>query len=653
MKRLGGLKQQVAAEVRTRTPDGRTPSEQIAECVARITVMEEAQQAILESLLEDMCKEGIEVSSCDELGRAERTAVREDYIDNIFPLVTPHAMSPAQPFPFVSNLSINLLVTLRHPGDELTSLARVKVPLGDDTERFLRVGRSRRYVALEDVMAHNLDLLFPGMEIIACERFRVTRNANTERDEDEADDLLALIRTELRDRKLSPIVRLQVQRDMNPTRRGMLAAELGLDEPTEVSEVQGMMGVRDLWQLSLLDAPELKDDPHHPVDIPLLHDAANMFHTIRDRGSVLVHHPYECFDSSVMRFLKEAAQDPKVRAIKMTVYRSERKVISRLIEAARNGKQVTVVVEIKARFDEAANLRWVERLEEYGINVTYGVVGLKTHCKAILVVRRDYDRLRRYTHIGTGNYHPRNSRIYGDLGLFTIDPDIGHDINEVFNYLTTGIKPNRKYRRLLVAPKAMRKVLLDGIRRETEHHKESGGGLIQFKCNALEDPDVVDALYDATRTGVQVDLLVRDTCRFRPGVPELSASSRVVSVIGRFLEHARVYYFRNAGDEEYFIGSADCMSRNLTSRVEVLTPVDDPEWRDELRNLIDTMLADNCDAWDMNSDGTYSPRGEGLSLEERRQSSAQLLLQRRAEKRVGEARRLRKRKMKRRDPGLS
>jgi polyphosphate kinase len=489
-------------------------------------------------------------------------------------------------------------------------------------------------------MARNLDLLFPDMEIESCALFRVTRNANTERNEDQADDLLAMIESELRDRRLAPIVRVEVGKGMSPNHRGMLASELGLDESTELVEIDGMLGGRDLMELTAIDDLALHDPPHRPVDHPLLRDKRNIFHTIRDARSLLLQHPYESYSTSVERFLREASEDPKVRAIKMTLYRTskESKILECLYEAADNGKQVAVVVELKARFDEAANIQFAERLEEFGIHVTYGVVGLKTHCKVILVVRQDYDGLRRYAHIGTGNYHAGTARIYSDLGLLTCDDEIGQDLTELFNYLTTGYRPKRQYRKLLPAPTLLKKALLAKIEREIAKHSPASPGSIQMKMNALEDADITRALYRASQAGVPIDLLVRDTCRLRPGVAGVSDTIRVVSVVGRFLEHGRIYYFRNGGDEEYLIGSADCMKRNLESRVEVVVPVIEPSLRAELRQVLDAQLARPSDAWEMQADGGYV-RGGG-------EKRIQQVLIEQAEKRQKQAGRLRKRRPK-------
>jgi polyphosphate kinase len=607
MKRIGGLKQQVVAGMQELTVDGRTPQQQIAECYLVVREQEQRQRELGPQILGQLENYGIRLRSYISLTADERKLIRDFYYKNIFPLVTPQAMDPAHPFPFVSNLSLNLLVTARYENDSDPMMARVKVPIGFGIPRFIRVGNQNDFVRLEDVVANNLDLLFPTMVIDSYELFRVTRNANTERDEDEADDLLALIESELRDRRFAPIVRLEVLAGMNPVHRGMLAAELGLDERADVFEVDGMLSIRDLQELASIDAPALHDPPHHPVDHPRLTIGRSIFHVIREAGSILLLHPYESFSTSVERFLREAAEDPKVRAIKMTLYRTsaDSKIIGYLCDAARNGKQVAVVVELKARFDEAANIQFATRLEEFGIHVTYGVVGLKTHSKVILVIRQDYNGLRRYAHIGTGNYHPVTARFYADYGLLTCDDTIGEDLTELFNYLTTGYMPNRPYRKILPAPTKLKPGLLARIEREIKVHSAASPGLIQFKMNALEDVDITRALYRASQAGVHVDLIVRDTCRLRPGIAGLSENVRVTSIVGRFLEHGRVYYFRNGGAEDFLIGSADCMKRNLESRVEVVAPVEDPQLRKELRIVLDIQLRPNRCQWDMQSDGVY------------------------------------------------
>ena len=648
MKRLGGLKQQVGAGVTTLTVDGRTPQQQIDESSLVVRDIEVQMRENYLAVTAMLREHDIAILSYDELSKTDRSDLRTYYYEKIYPLVTPQSIDPAHPFPFISNLSLNLLVLVRYPGDSnKTSLTRIKVPVGAGIPRFLKLKDRRHYVPLEYVIANNLDMLLPEMEILSCEVFRVTRNANTERSEEHADDLLSLIESELRERRFAPIVRLQVQRDMTPVHRGMLAAELFLDEESDVYEIISMPAMRDLFELSSLDVPELRDPPHKPIDHPELGDTRNIFHIIRERGPLLLQHPYESFGTSVERFLKEASIDPKVRAIKMTLYRtsSDTKVVDYLISAARNGKQVAVVVELKARFDEAANIRWANRMEEAGIHVTYGVVGLKTHSKIILVVRNDYSGIKRYLHIGTGNYHAGTARLYSDLGILTNDEELGRDATELFNYLTTGYTQERSYRKLLPSPKMLKYALLAKIKRERKLHSSETPGLIQFKMNALEDVDITRALYEAARDGVRIDLIVRDTCRFRPGIPGLSETTRVIGIVGRFLEHTRIYYFHNGGEEEYFIGSADAMKRNLESRVEVVTPVTDKKLCDELRFILDTQINDQRSAWEMQSDGSFVQRQPSSEAEA---IGCQQLLIQSAEKRSKQATKVVKGKKKRR-----
>ena len=609
MKRVGGIKQQIGAGLQKLTVDGRTPAQQLNEIRAVISEFLRQQRQVYLDLIARLHECGIEILRFEELSAAEKSLVREHYCQNVFPLLTPLAMDPAHPFPFLSNLSLNLLLTLRFSEEPELTMARIKVPVGPDVSRFVKIGDSNRFVMLEDVMSHCLDDMFPGMHVESVELFRVTRNANTERDEEQADDLLALIEAELRERKFAPIVRLETETGINPTHRGMLAAELGLIED-DVYATDVMIGMRDLMELAQLPIPKLHDPAHEAITHVTLQDRDNIFHIIRQNGPILLHHPYDSFVSSVTRFVREAATDPKVQAIKMTLYRtsSDTNIIDHLIEAARNGKQVAVVVELKARFDEAANLRWAARMEEAGIHVTYGVLGLKTHAKLILVVRRDYTGLRRYAHIGTGNYHAGTARLYCDLGLLTSDPQIGMDLTELFNYLTTGCRPSRSYRKILAAPNLMKRGLLAKIDREIAVHTPQNPGLIRFKANALEDPAIVDALYRASQAGVRVQLIIRDTCRIRPGIPGLSDNVSVISIVGRFLEHARIYYFRNSGDEEYYVGSADLMTRNLESRVEVLVPIEHEALRRQLHAILEAQLNDQRGAWELQSDGEYIQR---------------------------------------------
>ncbi len=610
MKRVGGLKQQVGAELHELTVDGRTPRQQIVEARVAVREMCEKAEEIRGKLLKALAYRGIRLVSYAALRAADQAWLRQYYVDNVFPLVTPQAIDPAHPFPFVSNLSLNLLVNVRAPHDEGSVLSRIKLPLGGGIPRFVRVRDTLTFVTLEEIISNNLELLFPDTTIESCELFRVTRNAIAEKDEEQADDLLEMIEAELRERKFAPVVRLEVSAGMDPTHREKLALELELSDADDVFEVDGMLALRDLMELWQLPMPELHDRPHRAVDHPALLEGANIFQCIRDAGSLLVYHPYHSFSTSVERFLREASTDPRVRAIKMTLYRTsaETAIVDHLVEAARNGKQVTVVVELKARFDEEANIRWASRLEAAGIHVTYGVVGLKTHTKVTLVVRQDPGGLKRSVHVGTGNYHAGTARLYTDLGLFTCDDRIGRDATELFNFLTTGVTAQRRFSKLLLGPRPMKQTLIDKIQREARHALEGRASAIQMKMNALEDPEIVRELYRASQAGVQIDLIVRDTCRLRPGVPGLSENIRVISVVGRFLEHARVFFFKDGGEEEIFIGSADLMTRNLDSRVEVLAPVEPPELRDELKRYLTIQLGDQRAAWEMGADGSYVQR---------------------------------------------
>ena len=612
MKRIGGLKQQLGAGVAAKTVDGRTAKQQIDECYAVVREQESEQRKIFADLRDLLKAEGIKIISYDDVYTDQGIWLREYFYQEVFPLITPQAVDPAHPFPFISNLSLNLLVHVKRPEDQaLPSYTRIKIPVGDGIPRFVQLPDTNHFLPIEELVMKHLNMLLPQVEVVDAAVFRVTRNAQVERDEETADDLLAMIQSELRDRRFASIVRMQIQDSIDETARGMLAAELGLNENEDVfSTGSSLMALRDLFEIVRIDMPELHDEPFQSIDHPQIAAAKNIFHAIRNDGPFMVHHPYDSFKTSVERFLKEAANDPKVKAIKMTLYRtsSDTKVVDYLIRAAKNGKQVAVVVELKARFDEAANIRWASRMEEAGIHVTYGVVGLKTHSKVILVVRKDYNGLQRYLHIGTGNYHAGTAKLYCDLGLLTNDLQMGIDATELFNYLTTGYTPERFYRELLPAPKVLKASLLARIERETKNHSEESPGLIQFKINALEDADITKALYKASQAGVKVDLIVRDSCRFIPGIPGVSEGATVISIIGRFLEHTRVYYFHNEGKEEYLIGSADAMKRNLESRVEVVTPVTNDKLKSEIRFMLDAQLNDYRQAWEMQSDGTYIQR---------------------------------------------
>lgn len=611
MKRIGGLKQQLGAGLSTLSIDGRTPQTQLDEC--RSTIVEAlADRAYIKNELVDALAEvGIRIERYSELDDDSRRLVRKTYKSSVLPLVTPLAIDETHPFPFISNLSINLLVEVHDPTEETPHHVRIKAPTSGRMPRLMRIGDDERFVLIEEVIAGNLDLLFPGAKILDVGFFRVTRNAIVERDEELANDLLEMIEMELRDRRFAPVVRLEVSPDTSKQMRDYLVRELHFSGPEDLYPISDMLGLRDLMELCDLDRPALKYLPFEPANHPRLAAARSIFEELDLNGPILVKHPYQSFDESVTRFLREAVRDPRVLAIKTTVYRTSKRseIIPLLIEAVTAGKQVAVVVELQARFDEAANIRWANRLEEAGIHVSYGVVGFKTHTKATLVLRQKKNgKLRRYVHIGTGNYHSGTARQYCDLGLLISEGAVGADTTELFNLLTSGSLSGRLYKKLLVSPLVMKNALLGKIRREIETHREHGNGCIQLKTNALEDADIARALYEASQAGVHVDLIIRDSCRVRPGVPGLSENIRVISILGRFLEHARLYYFRNNGDEEYYIGSADLMSRNLVSRVEVLAPIAEKSLQAELRELLDLQLNDTHGAWEMLSDGSYRKR---------------------------------------------
>jgi polyphosphate kinase len=633
-KRVGGLKRQIEMGVMTRTPDGLTPQEQLAAIREKVLPMLKEQADCYNNVIKPKLREhNIHLLSWAELTDAERTLADDYFRRNLFPVLTPLAVDPGHPFPFISNLSTSLGVMLRNPtaagrngkrkDGESSGLqfARVKVPAV--LPHWVRLesgepGLGYRFINLQEIIHHNLDDLFPGMEIVDVEPFRVTRNADVERDEEDAEDLLEMIEQELRDRRFAHVLRLEVDEKPVPSVDEFLVHELNL-EPQDVYLMPGELDYTDLWTVHSLNMPQLKYEPWTPVVPPRLADAdADIFSVIR-AGDVLVHHPYESFNASVERFIRAAAADPKVIAIKLTLYRtsSDSPFIPQLIRAAESGKQVICLVELKARFDEERNVQIAHVLEKAGVHVVYGVVGLKTHTKTSLVVRHEADGMRCYAHIGTGNYNSKTATLYTDLGLFTCDPEITGDLIEVFHFLT-GRSAKRDFKQLLIAPMTMRRRFIELIERETSHceaWKARGGReddpdrpTIIAKMNSLEDKKICCKLYEASNAGVRIKLIVRGFCSLRPGVPGLSENITVMSVIGRFLEHSRIFYFHNAGQPEYFIGSADWMYRNLNTRVECIAPIRGPALRARLRQIIDIMLADQRQAWDMHSDGTYTQR---------------------------------------------
>ncbi|HKI02059.1 MAG TPA: polyphosphate kinase 1, partial [Thermoanaerobaculia bacterium] len=577
---------------------------------------------------------GLEILRWDELKASERRHLDEEFERRMFPILTPLAVDPAHPFPFISNVSLSLAVAIKPPGDAPPRFARVKAP--HILPRWVPVPKTLRFVSLEEVIAHNLDRLFPGMEVVESHPFRVTRNADVQRNEETAEDLLEAIQEELQERRFATIVRLEVARGMPRWMIELLMGELEVVEP-EVFEVEGPLALRDLMALAgSAPLPSLRFRPWTPAIHPRFHfepgEEADVFGAVA-AGDVLVHHPYDSFATSVQRFIETSANDPAVLAIKQTLYRTsaDSPNMQALIRAAEARKQIAVTVEIKARFDEAANIEWAEALEKVGAHVCYGVVGLKTHAKITLVVRQERDAaLRCYVHIATGNYNPETAKLYTDLGLFTCDQDIVQDVAQLFNMLT-GFVYEPVFKKLLVAPTTMRRRFLEMIAREVAHQQAGRGGHIIAKMNALDDRQIIDALYEASAAGVEIDLIVRGICRLRPGVPGRSETIRVISVVGRFLEHARIFYFANAGSPEYYIGSADWMSRNLDARVEAAVPIEDPRLQEEVKAILDLQLGDNVKAWEMQADGCYVQRRPAPGEEAR--SSQDLLMQRAVERR--------------------
>ena len=603
--RVAGLKQQLEAGRSTPTPDGMSAAQTLDAIRLRVLPMLAQHSAAYAELRGELADEGVRIVRYSE--RPERhLELRRRFLDEIFPVLTPLAVDPGHPFPYISDLSLSLAVTVRDPLSGENLFARIKVP--PVLPRLLEVA-PQTYILLEQVIAANLDALFPGMEIVEHHLFRVTRNADLSIEEDEAPDLLMAIEEELRRRRFGKVVRLEIERSMPAQTRTLLARGLGVDQ-SDIYEVSGMLDLSALHVISELDIPALQVVPWQPVPPPRLvppdpDDEADVFGAIRD-GDILVHHPYESFGASVQRFIEQAAEDPDVLTIKQTLYRTsgDSPIVRALIQAAEQGKQVVVLVEIKARFDERANIVWARALERAGAHVAYGVVGLKTHSKLALVVRREGRGLRRYVHIGTGNYNPKTARGYVDLGLLTSDPELGSDVTDLFNLLT-GHSRQKRYRKLLVAPATLRSGILDLINDEADRHRKHGDGRIVIKCNNIVDPTVIAALYRASAAGVDIDLIVRGMCSVKPGVAGQSETIRVRSIIGRFLEHSRIFVFGRDERERFLVGSADIMERNLDRRVEALAPVADPASQARLRTIVEVMLADDRRAWVLDSEGSW------------------------------------------------
>ncbi|HEX6602214.1 MAG TPA: polyphosphate kinase 1 [Solirubrobacterales bacterium] len=623
MVRVAGLFDQLDAGIEARGPDGLTPKEQIDAIQRRVLELDDRLCVCFSGDLRPALEEqGIRIVTLDTANAEERREIDDRFEQQVFPALTPLVIGLGRPFPYISNLSLSLGVLLRDAESGNEIIARVKVPkelLG----RFLPLGDDgQTFVPLEEVIAANLDALFPGIEVIDHGYFRVTRDADFNVS-DEADDLLQAVQDELRRRRFGEVVRLEVAAGMNPKLREQLVGALRLED-REVYDVEGLIDLADLDAIA--DVPghaELRWPPWTPVTQPRLQgeddEPVDMFAEIRQRD-LIVHHPYDSFSTSVERFVAQAVADPDVLAIKQTVYRTsdDSPLVPSLIRASERGKQAVCMVELKARFDEEANIHWAKSLEEAGVHVVYGIPGLKTHVKAILVARREGEQVREYVHVGTGNYNPKTARLYTDLGLFTADPDIGADVAEMFNFLTGYGRP-AEYRKVLVSPTTMRDQIIEEIERTADAHKAGEEARIALKMNSLVDARCIQALYEASQAGVRIDLNVRGICCLRPGVEGVSENIHVCSIVGRFLEHSRLYAFRRGEETRVLMGSADLMPRNLDSRVELVTPVEDAALKAELLDVLERSLADNTSAWDLDSDGCWSrrrPDGEARNAQE-------------------------------------
>ncbi len=614
--RVAALRDQVAAGIEDPTWDGRTPHQQLLEISARVPQMIARQESIfVDQIAPALAAEGVEIVSWDSLSERDRAMMRDYYEARIFPVLTPLAVDPGHPFPYISNLALSLAAHVADPETAERRFVRLKVP--DVFPRLIALGDGR-FVPAEDVISAHLHSLFVGMVVEEWAVFRVTRNADLTLEDEEADDLLEAVELELRKRRFNKAIRLEVAENIGDELLDRLVRELELDR-RNVSRHRALLDLSCLWDLHAVDRPDLKDRPWPPLTAGRLFLAEeadrSMFSVMRDRA-ILVHHPYESFASSVEVFLEQAATDPRVQSIKMTLYRAggDSPIIRSLITAAERGKQVAVLVELKARFDEANNVAWAKQLERAGVHVVYGMVGLKTHCKVVLVVRDDGDQLRRYCHIGTGNYNSKTARLYEDLGLFSCDNEIGADATQLFNHLT-GYSRSVEYRALMVAPRDLKRQILDLIEHEASYGDE---GRIVLKCNSVADIDVVEALYAASAAGVQIDCVVRGICTMRAGVPGLSENVRVRSILGRYLEHSRIYRFAHGDDRDqpiYMIGSADLMPRNLERRVEVLVPIEHPKHREWLDQVLEFDLADDIVRWELQADDSWLRCGPVDSFE--------------------------------------
>jgi len=614
MVRVAGLHDQVEASLPPGGADGMTAADQLA-AIRELTLAQRdrLRRCYEDELLPALAEEGIRVVSYDDASKEERKELDDQYNRQVFPALTPLVFGVGRPFPYISNLSLSLIVVLRDPESEADVLARVKVPK-ELLRRFLPIGDGRTFVALEDVIAHNVESLFPGMEIVGHALFRVTRDTDYDVS-DEADDLRQAVEDEIRRRRFGEVIRVELAGNLDENRRERLISLMGVDE-TQIYEIDGLVGMDDLFDIvGVAGHGNLRFAPFSSNTQPSLHDPdgeqADVMAAMRE-SDILVHHPYDSFTTSVVAFVKQAVRDPDVLAIKQTVYRTsaDSPLVPALIEASEAGKQAVCMVELKARFDEQANISWAKKLEQAGVHVVYGIPAMKTHAKCILVARREGDGVRHYAHIGTGNYNPKTARLYTDLGLFTTDPDLCSDIAEMFNYLTGYARPQR-YRKALIAPHNLYEGLMEEIKRTVDSHSDDAPARIRMKMNSLLEPGMIRALYEASQAGVEVQINVRGICALRPGVEGISENIEVVSVLGRFLEHSRIYAFDRGDETTVFTGSADLMPRNLFNRVELVIPIENESARREMLEILELSLADNHGAWTLGADGEWTRRERG------------------------------------------
>ena len=622
MVRVAGLRRQIAAGVQQVPADGLTPSQQLDAVTERVAdLMEQQRKCLYDVLLPELAQHGIELASMSDLDATELERINAFFESQVFPVLTPLAVDPGHPFPYISNLSLSIAVQVHDPGTGITRLARIKVP--KSLPRWVPFGKENHFVPLEQVIGAHLDALFPGMEIRGFATFRVTRYSDLDlAGADEDDDLLAMIEEQIFQRRFAEVVRVEVDRGIPQELRDLILAEVLEDQPPEMPtltesdlvETGPLLDLGDLMWLATMNIPALRDAPFIPATPPELRDTSrSIFDAIRETD-ILLHHPFDSFSGSVEHFLIAAARDPDVLAIKMTLYRTsgDTEIVRALTEAAQSGKQVAVMIELQARFDEVNNIAWARTLEGFGVHVAYGLPGLKTHTKTALVIRKEADGIRRYAHIGSGNYNSQTAKVYTDLGLLTSDPSIGADLTDLFNSLT-GFSRQNAFRNLLVAPRNMRQRFTQMVDREADLARAGKPGRIIAKMNSLVDAELIQHLYDASQAGVNIDLIVRGICCLRPGIPGISDRVKVMSIVGRFLEHSRIFYFGNDGNEEIYFGSADWMPRNFDRRVEVVAPIEKRNLHPRVCALLEACLADNRQAWDLHRDGTYVQRKPGIN----------------------------------------